>query len=160
MLLWRLTTAGLLDTTFAGTGFVAVTTSANSMDLGNDVVVDGSGNILVTGRALGAVDGDLHVWRFTTAGVLDVGNFGGIAVRLVWLVTGLAPALLGVTGLILWWTRVVSPRWLRSRVPAAARRSVGTSNVGSAQRGLRSDDPAAPNERALGRDAGIPTAAK
>ena len=53
---------------------------------------------------------------------LHVGNFGGVGVRLVWLVTGLAPALLGVTGLILWWTRVVSPRWLRQRVSQAGTR--------------------------------------
>ena len=53
---------------------------------------------------------------------LHVGNFGGIGVRLVWLVTGLAPALLAATGLILWWTRVVAPRWLRSRVGEASAR--------------------------------------
>ncbi len=61
---------------------------------------------------------------------LHVGNFGGVGVRLVWLVTGLAPALLGATGLILWWTRVVSPRWLRSREREASARVHTVSRQG------------------------------
>jgi uncharacterized iron-regulated membrane protein len=44
---------------------------------------------------------------------LHVGNFGGMGVRVAWLVLGLAPALLFVTGFIMWWTRVVRPRWAR-----------------------------------------------
>lgn len=50
---------------------------------------------------------------------LHVGNFGGIGVRMAWLVLGLAPALLFVTGFIMWWTRVVRAR----RVRVSARRS-------------------------------------
>ena len=53
-------------------------------------------------------------------GPLHFGNFGGPGIRAVWLVTGLAPGLLAVTGLILWWTRVVAPRWRRRRVPQVA----------------------------------------
>ena len=56
----------------------------------------------------------------TWVGPLHVGNFGGVGVRLVWLITGLGPVLLAVTGLTMWWTRVVSPRWLRSRVGEAS----------------------------------------
>jgi uncharacterized iron-regulated membrane protein len=48
---------------------------------------------------------------------LHVGNFGGVGVRLVWFVTGLAPTVLGVSGLVLWWLRVVAPRWSRFRTP-------------------------------------------
>jgi uncharacterized iron-regulated membrane protein len=51
---------------------------------------------------------------------LHVGNFGGNAVRVAWLVLGLSPPLLFVTGFILWWTRVVRPRWTRSQGKAAA----------------------------------------
>jgi uncharacterized iron-regulated membrane protein len=47
---------------------------------------------------------------------LHVGNFGGIGVKLVWMITGLAPALLACTGLVLWWTRVVASRRVRSRL--------------------------------------------
>lgn len=46
---------------------------------------------------------------------LHVGNFGAVPIRIAWLVLGLAPALLFVTGFIMWWTRVVRPRWLSSR---------------------------------------------
>jgi uncharacterized iron-regulated membrane protein len=38
---------------------------------------------------------------------LHVGNFGGVGIRIAWLVLGLAPPLLFVTGFIMWWTRVV-----------------------------------------------------
>ncbi len=41
---------------------------------------------------------------------LHVGNFGGVGVRLAWMLFGLAPAVLAVTGLVLWWTRVAWPR--------------------------------------------------
>ena len=55
-------------------------------------------------------------------GPVHFGNFGGVGVRLVWLVTGLAPALLAVTGLVLWWTRVAAPAWRRRRAPRPAPR--------------------------------------
>lgn len=41
---------------------------------------------------------------------LHRGSFGGIAVKAVWTLIGLAPAALFVLGVILWWTRVVRPR--------------------------------------------------
>jgi uncharacterized iron-regulated membrane protein len=41
---------------------------------------------------------------------VHVGNFGGPAVRIVWLVLGLAPPLLFVTGFTMWWTRVIRRR--------------------------------------------------
>lgn len=49
-------------------------------------------------------------------GPLHFGNFGGPGIRAIWLVTGLAPGLLAATGLVLWWTRVVAPRWRRRHV--------------------------------------------
>jgi len=48
---------------------------------------------------------------------LHVGNFGGNAVRVAWFVLGLAPPILFVTGFIMWWTRVVRPRWIRVAQP-------------------------------------------
>jgi uncharacterized iron-regulated membrane protein len=50
---------------------------------------------------------------------LHVGNFGGIGISIVWCALGLAPPLLFLTGFIMWWTRVVRPRWLRVSQPAA-----------------------------------------
>lgn len=38
---------------------------------------------------------------------LHVGNFGNFGIRLAWALLGLAPAVLYVTGFIMWWTRVV-----------------------------------------------------
>ncbi len=49
---------------------------------------------------------------------LHVGNFGGSAVRVAWLILGLAPPTLFVTGFIMWWTRVVRSRWIRVSQPA------------------------------------------
>ena len=46
---------------------------------------------------------------------LHVGNFGGNGVRAAWLLLGLSPPLMFVTGFIMWWTRVVRPRWLAAR---------------------------------------------
>jgi len=43
------------------------------------------------------------------------GRFGGLEIRITWTVLGLAPAVLFVTGFILWWRRVVRPRWLATR---------------------------------------------
>jgi uncharacterized iron-regulated membrane protein len=43
---------------------------------------------------------------------LHVGSFGGMTVRVAWLILGLAPPLLFVTGFIMWTLRVVRPRWL------------------------------------------------
>jgi uncharacterized iron-regulated membrane protein len=46
---------------------------------------------------------------------LHVGSFGGTPIRIAWLILGLTPPLLFVTGFIMWWSRVVRPRWLSSR---------------------------------------------
>lgn len=50
---------------------------------------------------------------------LHVGSFGGTSVRVAWLVLGLAPPLLFITGFIMWWSRVVRPRWPAARLPRA-----------------------------------------
>ena len=49
------------------------------------------------------------------AAPLHVGNFGGMPIRIAWLILGLAPPTLFTTGFIMWWTRVVRPRWLSGR---------------------------------------------
>jgi uncharacterized iron-regulated membrane protein len=49
---------------------------------------------------------------------LHVGNFGGNGIRVVWLLLGMAPPVLFVTGFIMWWTRVVRVRWSRTSRPA------------------------------------------
>lgn len=54
---------------------------------------------------------------------LHVGSFGGVGVRVAWLVLGLAPPLLFATGFIMWWSRVVRPRWFGARRPSDRRSS-------------------------------------
>jgi uncharacterized iron-regulated membrane protein len=46
---------------------------------------------------------------------LHFGRFGGLGIRFLWAALGLLPAVLFVTGFVLWWTRVV-----RRRVATAA----------------------------------------
>lgn len=41
---------------------------------------------------------------------LHIGHFGGLVTKVIWVVFGLAPPLLFVTGFLLWWTRVMRPR--------------------------------------------------
>ena len=40
---------------------------------------------------------------------LHFGNFGGWPSKAVWVVIGLAPAFLFVTGVLMWWNRVLGP---------------------------------------------------
>jgi uncharacterized iron-regulated membrane protein len=56
---------------------------------------------------------------------LHFGRFGGLWVRWLWALLGLLPAVLFVTGFILWWTRVV-----RRRLAAAPRRA-GPAELGA-----------------------------
>jgi uncharacterized iron-regulated membrane protein len=45
---------------------------------------------------------------------LHFGRFGGLGIRVLWVLLGLLPVVLFVTGFVLWWGRVVRP-WLRRR---------------------------------------------
>ena len=45
---------------------------------------------------------------------LHVGDFGGWPVKALWVILGLTPPLLVVTGFLMWWNRVVGP-WLARR---------------------------------------------
>ena len=52
---------------------------------------------------------------------LHFGNFAGMKTKALWVVLGLLPVLLFVTGAIMWWNRVLSPaarRTREARVPA------------------------------------------
>ncbi|HUA21566.1 MAG TPA: PepSY-associated TM helix domain-containing protein [Bryobacteraceae bacterium] len=50
---------------------------------------------------------------------LHFGNFGGWVSKAVWVVLGLAPAFLFVTGVLMWWNRVLSPGARRLRRTAS-----------------------------------------
>jgi uncharacterized iron-regulated membrane protein len=54
---------------------------------------------------------------------LHFGRFGGLTTKLIWTVLGVAPVALVVTGLWMWWNRVVHPRLVaRALLPAPAKR--------------------------------------
>jgi uncharacterized iron-regulated membrane protein len=48
------------------------------------------------------------------AGAAHTGNFGGLPIKILWAVFGLAPPLLFVTGALMWWNRVVRKKLGRS----------------------------------------------
>jgi uncharacterized iron-regulated membrane protein len=51
---------------------------------------------------------------------LHFGNFAGNKTKALWVVLGLLPSLLFVTGTIMWWNRVLSPSARRAKKAAAA----------------------------------------
>lgn len=54
--------------------------------------------------------------RFLTTA--HFGRFGGLEIRILWTLLGLLPAVLFVSGFIVWWRRVVRPRMRASRTRA------------------------------------------
>jgi uncharacterized iron-regulated membrane protein len=48
------------------------------------------------------------------------GRFAGVPVKIVWTVLGLAPAVLFITGLVMWWKRVLKP-WLEIKASVSSR---------------------------------------
>ncbi len=46
---------------------------------------------------------------------LHFGRFGGMSTKLIWTIFGLAPIALVITGLWMWWARVVRPKLLRHK---------------------------------------------
>jgi uncharacterized iron-regulated membrane protein len=58
---------------------------------------------------------------------LHIGLFGGMAVKILWAIFGLAPAVLFVTGSMMWWNRLLSDRWSKAKVPGAAPWKRGTA---------------------------------
>lgn len=59
------------------------------------------------------------------------GRFAGISVKIAWTILGLAPAALFLTGLLMWWKRVVKPWMARSEIIASSPRDLEISREGS-----------------------------
>lgn len=68
-----------------------------------------SGEVLPAPARAGSAGDLVLAW----AGPLHVGSFGGWPVKAIWLVAGLAPSVLFVTGFIVWWRRVARPAYLQ-----------------------------------------------
>lgn len=52
---------------------------------------------------------------------LHVGNFGGVIVKILYVIIGLTPGLLAITGFMLWWRRTGKPARKTKTVPTARR---------------------------------------
>ena len=87
-------------------------TPAFSMDLTPVFLDQYSGKVMPALPRYASMGDRILEW----AGPLHVGNFGGWAIRVLWLILGLAPSVLFVTGFITWWRRVVRPAY----APASA----------------------------------------
>lgn len=53
---------------------------------------------------------------------LHFGDFGEWPVKGLGTAFGLTPALMFVTGTLMWWNRVLSKKWAKRRLPAASLR--------------------------------------
>ena len=70
--LWRYTSAGVLDTTFSGDGIVNIYDGGtSSSENPRDVMIDGSGNLLVAGKVQVGSNVFPAVWRYDNTGALD-----------------------------------------------------------------------------------------
>jgi uncharacterized iron-regulated membrane protein len=82
------------------------------------VTLDGrSGAILFYDDTLQESRGARLEQLFTTIhfGSFGGSGFAGVAIKWLWVVVGVAPALLAVTGLIMYWNRKLRPAWLQMR---------------------------------------------
>ena len=70
-----------------------------------------TGEALAQPPAAGRTPGDAVM---SWVAPLHVGGFGATGLKVAWLVLGLAPPILFVTGFLTWWTRVVRPRLWRA----------------------------------------------
>ena len=72
-----------------------------------------------TGRYLGVFQrGIAHSWGdlvMTWISPLHFGTFGGWPVKIAWTLFGMAPAVLAVTGVLMYWNRYLAKRWSRRR---------------------------------------------
>jgi uncharacterized iron-regulated membrane protein len=106
-----------LPTTMQGVVQVAVTRTVPAARENADYVYlnfdQFSGDLLQTRDLANRTTGDAIVSWF---GRLHVGSFGGLPIKILWLILGLAPALLFITGTIMWWNRVVLPRMRLERL--------------------------------------------
>lgn len=81
-------------------------TPASGADLTSVYLDQYSGDVLEEPSRAARTMGDVVMdW----VAPLHVGNFDGTGVKIVWLVLGLAPPLLFVTGFLMWWKRLTPP---------------------------------------------------
>ena len=83
MAIWRYEGDGILDESFGDGGMVFHNNAAggNSWDIGESIVIDSSGRILVTGKSDNSrKNPDMVIWRYNPDGTLDEGfGQGGVS---------------------------------------------------------------------------------
>jgi uncharacterized iron-regulated membrane protein len=62
----------------------------------------------------------LLMWAYT----VHFGDFGGLTTKLLWMILGLIPVALTITGYLMWWNRVLKKKWhgLREYAPQSNQR--------------------------------------
>ena len=74
-----------------------------------------SGSLLSTWDQMNRTSGDaLLSWIQP----LHYGNFGGLPLKLLWVLLGLSPPLLFTTAAIMWWNRVLRKKWRQLSAPS------------------------------------------
>jgi uncharacterized iron-regulated membrane protein len=66
-------------------------------------------------------------------GPLHFGTFGGVPVKVLWVVLGLAPVVLSVTGVFMYWNRSLSKKWRKLRTDSAERGKLAAGEVSVAR---------------------------
>ncbi len=67
---------------------------------------------------------------------IHFGDFGGQTIKFLWFAIGLAPALLAVTGLFMWWNRVLKKKWRKLKSSATRPISAPTLLSGQSRRSI------------------------
>jgi uncharacterized iron-regulated membrane protein len=107
----RVATPGRADGPY--TVFVADGDSTSQHDLTRYFFDQHTGALLriASPRLTGSIGDTMVAW----IGPLHTGNYGGVWVKTLYVLVGLAPALLFATGFLMWWNRVVARRLRETR---------------------------------------------
>jgi uncharacterized iron-regulated membrane protein len=98
-------------------------------DAGVTRITDKDGNVRIIfhiGEAQGPQPLGDRIVRYFTA--VHFGNFAGKTVKAIWVFFGLMPAILFITGSLMWWNRVLSPAFRRTSVAEARFHEAATSD--------------------------------
>jgi uncharacterized iron-regulated membrane protein len=66
---------------------------------------------------------------------LHFGRFAGVWVKIIWTIVGLAPAALFLTGVLMWWKRVLKPWMVRKAMVSPQMREIDAAHSENSVRG-------------------------